>query len=134
MPTGSDTDDGYPDDPAGLLRDELAGERTRLSNKRTQMSNERTRMANERTLLAYLRSAIMLAASGATLIQLYPMRTDIKAIGVVLIVAGIGLLVFGGIRYRRLGRLLEPVLARNLPGPNTRESPDPRGARAENRS
>ena len=130
MPSGSETDDGCPPErmptrrcppepdgcpaePDGMLRDELAGERTRLSNERTRMANERTRMANERTVLAYLRSAIMLAASGATLIQLYPMRADIKATGVVLIVAGIGLLVFGGVRFRRLARMLGPSPARD---------------------
>lgn len=120
MPSGSETDDGCPAEPdgysaesGGMLRDELADERTRLSNERTRMANERTRMANERTVLAYLRSAIMLAASGATLIQLYPMRADIKATGVVLIVAGIGLLVFGGVRFRRLAQMLGPSPARD---------------------
>ncbi len=130
MPSGSETDDECPPGPDEILRDELAGERTRLSNARTRMANERTRMANERTVLAYLRSAIMLAASGATLIQLYPMRADIKAIGVVLIVAGIGLLVFGGIRFRRLARMLGPSPARDHARRSEREAarPDTRDA------
>jgi putative membrane protein len=66
----------------------------------------RTRLANERTLLAYLRTAIMLAATGGTLLKFYSDEFFPLISGWVLVAVGIGVATLGTIRFRRLARSL----------------------------
>ena len=73
---------------------------------RDRLALERTHLANERTLLAYGRTAIMLTATGATLLKIYGNGPLAIIGGWTLIVAGIGTAVIGARRYRKLARTL----------------------------
>ncbi|MES2643314.1 MAG: DUF202 domain-containing protein [Myxococcota bacterium] len=64
-----------------------------------QLALDRTRLANERTLLAYLRTALGFAAAGATLWRLFPTSPADRALGLVGVVFGSGLLVVGTWRF-----------------------------------
>lgn len=64
-----------------------------------QLALDRTRLANERTLLAYLRTALGFAAAGATLWRLFPTSPADRALGIIGIVFGTGLLVVGTWRF-----------------------------------
>ena len=74
---------------------------------RDQLALERTILANERTLLAYGRTAIMLAATGATVLNLYSDRLFTAASGWALIATGIGVAALGATRFRKLARSLK---------------------------
>jgi putative membrane protein len=76
----------------GILRDELARERTLL--------------ANERTLLAYVRTALSLAAAGAILLQFFPGYLSLFAIAWVLIAAGAVTMIVGIYRFLVVARKL----------------------------
>ena len=71
-----------------------------------RLALNRTVLANERTLLAYARTAIMIVATGATLLKLAGGEPVQVATGGVLIGAGVGLAVWGAFRCRRLARSL----------------------------
>ena len=73
---------------------------------RDRLALERTRLANERTLLAYGRTAIMLAATGATLLQLYGDRSLYATAGWTLIACGVAVAARGAARCRKLARLI----------------------------
>ena len=63
-------------------------------------------MANERTLLAYARTSIMLAATGATILQIYSDALVALISGWSFIVAAIGIGIFGVVRFRKLRQAL----------------------------
>ena len=73
---------------------------------RDRLAVQRTILANERTMLAYTRTAIMLVASGATLLKFYSNQSLPLISAWLLIVAGIGVAIFGTTRFRNLARTL----------------------------
>lgn len=79
----------------------------REETKRDRLAVQRTVLANERTLLAYSRTAIMLGASGATLLKLYSDETLPLITGWLLVTAGIGVAILGTSRFRKLARTLD---------------------------
>ena len=62
----------------------------------------RTDLANERTLLAYGRTALMVSATGATLLKFYPDSMAVRAASWPLVVLGVLIALFGTIRFARL--------------------------------
>ncbi len=74
-----------------------------------RLALDRTRLANERTLLAYLRTALGLAAAGATLMRFFPHTPLDRIVGVALMAFGLALLIVGVWRFtsehRRYKRL-----------------------------
>ena len=62
----------------------------------------RTDLANERTLLAYGRTALMVSATGATLLKFYPDSLAVRAASWPLVAFGILIALFGMIRFARL--------------------------------
>jgi putative membrane protein len=66
---------------------------------RDHLARDRTVLANERTLLSYIRTAIALLASGGTLLTVFPASLTLRAIGGLLIFAGIAITIFGGWRF-----------------------------------
>ncbi|HCE45570.1 MAG TPA: DUF202 domain-containing protein [Lentisphaeria bacterium] len=70
-----------------ILRDELAVDRTLL--------------ANERTIMAYLRSGVALILAGATFIH-FSNVLWFKLLGISCIPAGVAVMMFGWMRYRKI--------------------------------
>lgn len=69
----------------------------------------RTDLANERTLLAYGRTALMLVATGVSLVKFFDLSFDFVLIGWGLIVIGGIVGLIGMIRFARLKRRLDAV-------------------------
>lgn len=65
----------------------------------------RTALANERTLLAYVRTALAMAAGGATLMRFFG-GTSWILVGAAACVSGILLGIVGAVRYARVKREL----------------------------
>ena len=87
---------------------------------RDHLAIDRTVLATERTFLAYVRTALTFFVVGVSLLQLFDSRV-LDAVAAILIVAGAGFLVIGGVRFQtmrvRLGRgAVEPG-----PGPDRPE-------------
>ncbi|MCK5785265.1 MAG: DUF202 domain-containing protein [Candidatus Sabulitectum sp.] len=74
------------------------------SFERDRLARERTFLSNERTLLSYTRTAIMLFASGATLVKLFPSSFFYVSFGAALIGLSLFTAVLGVFRYRRMKR------------------------------
>lgn len=74
------------------------------SSERDRLARERTSMANERTFLSYVRTSIMLFASGATIVKLFPASISHIALGVILVGFSFFALTAGVFRYRRMKR------------------------------
>lgn len=70
---------------------------------RDLLAADRTGLANERTLLAYVRTALGFVAAGAGLLYFSDVRA-LEIIGGLLILATVGTLLVGLIRYRRIAR------------------------------
>ena len=72
------------------------------TQSRDRLALIRTQLANERTLLAYLRTAIMLAATGGTLLKLF--GSDLVAVvsGWALIALAAAVGVIGAKRFHAL--------------------------------
>ena len=68
---------------------------------RDKLAIDRTRLANERTLLSWLRTALMLLVSGATLLKLFNGVLAMQIVGAVLIPIGFVTGTFGVLRYRK---------------------------------
>ena len=66
--------------------------------RRDNLAQDRTHLANERTLLSYYRTALALIISGAVLIKFLPSIYPMVG-GVVSILSGVGLFIFGTLRY-----------------------------------
>ncbi len=75
-----------------------------LAAQRTDLAAVRTNLANERTMLAYGRTALMLVASGVTLMKLSAGVWDWFSVG--LIAAAALLLFFGIFRYAMVRRAM----------------------------
>jgi putative membrane protein len=70
------------------------------SNILNKLARNRTVLANERTLLAYVRTAIMLAVSGITLIKFFENELYLMITGVALLPIALASVAFGFWRYR----------------------------------
>ncbi len=66
---------------------------------RDRLAVDRTHMANERTLLAYSRTAMMLAASGITLLKLFPESHFWRYFGFFLIPIAVVVAIIGVWRF-----------------------------------
>ena len=77
-----------------ILRDELAVDRTLL--------------ANERTLMAYLRSGVALILAGATFIH-FSNESWFKFLGVACVPAGVSVMIFGWVRYRKVKLSIDKI-------------------------
>jgi len=75
---------------------------------RDELAIDRTLLANERTLLAYLRSGVTLLLAGLTFIHFAP-GSRLKIIGIICLPVGIGILLLGTIRYRKVKSRIEIV-------------------------
>ena len=62
----------------------------------------RTDLANERTLLAYGRTALMVSATGVTLLKFFPDSMAVRIAGWPLVALGVLIALFGVIRFARL--------------------------------
>lgn len=71
-----------------------------VSPSRDALALRRTHLANERTLLAYVRTAIMLAASGVTLLKLPTSGPGDRALGAALLAACAAVALLGAARFR----------------------------------
>lgn len=72
------------------------------SGTRDALARDRTHMANERTLLAYLRTAIMLMATGGTLWKLAGPSRIMHIGGVAFLLLSILVAVFGTWRFQQM--------------------------------
>ncbi len=70
--------------------------------RRDDLALVRTDLANERTLLAYGRTALMVIATGFSLIKFFPESILLRGVGWILAVVGVTLGFFGAVRFRRL--------------------------------
>ncbi|MFU7560124.1 DUF202 domain-containing protein [Roseiconus sp. JC912] len=75
----------------------------------------RTELANERTILAYLRTAIMLVGTGISLVKFLQVTPDLIALGWGLIVGGALVGLVGAVRYFRLRARLNLVRTEGQP-------------------
>ncbi len=76
---------------------------------RDELAIDRTILANERTLLAYLRSALTLILAGITFVHFGREANDqhmLLCLGLTFLPAGILVALFGGHRYRAMGRAI----------------------------
>lgn len=62
---------------------------------------DRTSLANERTLLSWLRTALILLISGATLLKLFDGVLAMQIVGAILISIGLVTRIFGLLHYRK---------------------------------
>lgn len=76
---------------------------------RDHLAADRTRMANERTLLSYLRTFIMILASGVTFIKVFPENNKLFYTGVALIPIAIILLAIGVYSYAKVRKEMKEL-------------------------
>ncbi len=76
---------------------------------RDHLARDRTVLANERTLLAYIRTAIALLAAGGTLMTVFPGSLPLWFIGVMFLVLGLFVAVFGSWRFAVVARNMRRV-------------------------
>ncbi len=74
---------------------------------RDRLALRRTALANERTLLAYARTALMLVASGVTLLKLSPDNAGERGLALLAIAAGAMLGAIGAWRFLGVGKTLD---------------------------
>ncbi|TWT95654.1 YidH family protein [Neorhodopirellula pilleata] len=75
-----------------------------IADRRNELALIRTDLANERTLLAYIRTALMMAGTGGTLIKFFGDSTDLLYTGFSLLGVGALVLVIGITRYRKAAK------------------------------
>ena len=95
-------EDGISQGPATLNDAAQASE----SSLRDHLALDRTRLANERTLLAYARTALMLMASGGTVLKFFGDSAVLVGSGWALLVLGVALAGFGATRFRAMRKSL----------------------------
>jgi len=76
---------------------------------RDDLATDRTLLANERTLLAYARTAIMIAASGGTLLKVFPGQIHATAGGSLLLVLSVVVAALGYGRYRAMKKKISAL-------------------------
>ncbi|MBN2587592.1 MAG: DUF202 domain-containing protein [Candidatus Fermentibacteraceae bacterium] len=67
-------------------------------------------MANERTLLAYVRTALMLLASGLTLVKILRVDPELRVIGYLLMPLSLVVGMMGYIRNLRIRKQLRKLI------------------------
>jgi len=72
-----------------------------------QLAEDRTRLANLRTFLAFVRTAIMIFATGITFIKLFPGDEALVVIGWVLVPVALFTLALGFVLYLRMNKELK---------------------------
>jgi len=72
-----------------------------------QLAEDRTRLANLRTFLAFVRTAIMVFATGITFIKLFSADEALVVIGWLLLPAALVTLIVGFILYLRMNKELK---------------------------
>lgn len=77
--------------------------------RRDDLALVRTDLANERTLLAYGRTALMVVATGFSLIKFFSDETFLVRTGWVLAIMGVTIGVIGAVRFTRLQKRLHDV-------------------------
>ncbi len=75
---------------------------------RDELAIDRTVLANERTLMAYLRSGVALILAGATFIH-FSDKNWFLILGIACIPAGVGVMLFGWLRHRKIKRGIEKI-------------------------
>lgn len=93
---------------------------------RDRLALDRTQLANERTLLAYLRTSIMMFASGVTLLKIFEHQGWWEALGWCLIALSPVMGVWGFVRYRQYSKKLVVDAAQGDEA-ETKPSPKPNG-------
>lgn len=77
-----------------------------VSSKKDELAKQRTQLANSRTLMSFIRTALMVAATGITFIKLFSDEAILVIIGKILIPLSGILLVLGIIySYRMKGEI-----------------------------
>ena len=79
------------------------------ANVLNNLARSRTILANERTFLAYIRTAIMLAVSGVTVIKLFADELYFLISGIILLPVAVAAVVFGLIRYRAMCKYITNI-------------------------
>lgn len=79
---------------------------------RDVLARDRTVLANERTLLAFFRTALMVSASGVTLIKFFPDNAALIAMGYLLIGVSLPVFFLGFYRYMSVRADMKRVLGR----------------------
>jgi putative membrane protein len=77
---------------------------------RDLLAVDRTEMANERTLLSWVRTALALALAGASCVHFIG-GVGATILGSVLIALAVGCMVFGGMRYAKVKRMIARIKA-----------------------
>ena len=85
------------------------GDRPEKSKTIPNLALIRTDLANERTVLAYGRTALMLVATGVSLVKFLNVSFDFVLLGWLLIAAGAIVGVAGTVRFTSLKRRLNSV-------------------------
>jgi putative membrane protein len=86
-------------------------------NYRDYLAMDRTTLANERTLLAYGRTALMILATGITLIKLFN-SPGVAVLGYILIPLSVAMFLIGLHRYLKIRHAIDSALDRLLTEPN----------------
>ncbi|MCD6336352.1 MAG: DUF202 domain-containing protein [Candidatus Latescibacteria bacterium] len=81
---------------------------------RDHLALDRTKLANRRTMLAYLRTALMLLVSGATLVKVFHSEMVMIILGITLLSISFVVAVAGLISYQTAKRRMKNLY--NLPG------------------
>ena len=76
------------------------------TDRRDNLALVRTDLANERTLLAYGRTALMVIATGVTVIKFFPESSLLQYLGWSLAFLGGTIGLIGGVRFTRLQKSL----------------------------
>ncbi|SMP56038.1 putative membrane protein [Neorhodopirellula lusitana] len=88
-----------PSDAASTARSEASG--AVVPDRRNELALIRTDLANERTLLAYVRTSLMMAGTGGTLVKFFGDSKDLLVLGFALIACGAALFLVGLSRCRQ---------------------------------
>ena len=77
---------------------------TEVEGLRDELAVDRTLLANERTFLAYVRTAIMLGVSGATVWKILGAEAGFLALGVFLLALSAAVALVGYARFHKMHR------------------------------
>jgi putative membrane protein len=69
---------------------------------RDSLAIDRTNLANQRTLLSFIRTSIMLLATGVTIMKLLPIINPLFYTGIIAIVASVVFITIGSFSYKRV--------------------------------
>lgn len=75
---------------------------------RDHLAIDRTVLSNESTFLAYIRTSLAVIAAGGTLIHFFS-ENYIDLLGVLLVISGIFILLWGYIRFKRMDKEIKKI-------------------------